>query len=57
MRPAVTYTRCATSSSEQTGHIITFAHFEEVNILTETRNIAESSDESNDNSIMPPLLS
>ena len=32
MRPAVTYTPCATSSREKTGDIITFTHFEEVNI-------------------------
>ena len=34
MRPAVTYTPYGTSSREQTGNIITFAHFEEGNILT-----------------------
>ena len=32
MRPAVTYTPCATSSREQTGNIITFTKFEEGNI-------------------------
>ena len=37
MRPAVTYTPCTTSSREQTGNIITFAQFEEGNILTKTR--------------------
>ena len=57
MRPAVTYTHCATSSREQTGNIITFTQFEEWNILTKTRNDAESGDKSDDNSIMPPLLS
>ena len=46
MRPAVTYTPYATSSKEQTGDVITFAQFEEGNILTETRNDAESGDES-----------
>ena len=46
MRPAVTYTLYATSSKEQTGNVITFAQFEEGNLLTETRNNAESCDES-----------
>ena len=54
MRPAVTYTSYATSSKEQTGDVITFAQFEEVNILTETEtcNDAESGDKSNNESIM-----
>ena len=50
------YTTFATSSREQTGNIITFAQFEEGNISTKTRNNAESGDESDDDSIMPPLL-
>ena len=54
--PSVTYTPFAASSKEQTGNIITFAHFEEGNLLSETRNDAESGDESNDDLIMPPLL-
>ena len=40
MRPAVTYTLYATSLKEQTGDGITFSQFEEVNLLTETRNDA-----------------
>ena len=36
MRPSVTYTPYATSCKEQTGDVITFAQFEEGNILTET---------------------
>ena len=44
MRPEVTYTPYSTSSKEQTGNAITFAQFEEGNILTETRNNAESGD-------------
>ena len=44
MRPAVTYTLYVTSSKEHTGDVITFAQFEEGNILTETRNDAESGD-------------
>ena len=46
MRPAVTDTPYATSSKEQTGDVITFAQFEEGNILTETRNDAENRDKS-----------
>ena len=52
MRPSVTYTPYATSSEEQTSNIITFAQFDEGNILTETRNDAESCDESDNESIM-----
>ena len=57
MRMTVTYTPCATSLREQTGNIITFTHFEEGDILTKNCNDAESGDESDDDSIMPPLLS
>ena len=52
MRLAVTYTLYATSSKEQTGDVITFTQFEEGNILTETRNDAESGDESENESTM-----
>ena len=52
MRPEVMYTPYATSSREQTGDVITFTKFEEGNILTETRNDAESGDESDNESIM-----
>ena len=52
MRPAVTYTPYATSLKEQTGNIITFAQFEEGNILTETRNNEESGDVSDKKCIM-----
>ena len=52
MRPAVTYTLYATSLKEQTGDVIMFAQFEEGNILTETRNDAESGDKSDNKSIM-----
>ena len=57
MRPSVIYTPCATSSRGETGDIITFAQFEEGNLLSETCNNAESGDKSDENSIMPPLLS
>ena len=46
MRLAVTYTPCAMSPREKTCDKITFAQFEEGNILTKTRNDAESGDES-----------
>ena len=52
MRPTVTYTPYATSSKEQIGDVITFTHFEEGNLLTETRNDTESSDEYDSKSIM-----
>ena len=52
MRPAVTYTLYATSPKEQTGAVIMFAQFEERKILTETRNDAESGDESDSKSLM-----
>ena len=42
---SVTYTPFATTSREQTGNIITFTQFEEENILTKTRNDAESGDD------------
>ena len=46
MRPAVTYTPYATSYKEKTGDVITFAQFEEGNLLSEIRNDTESGDES-----------
>ena len=52
IHPAVTYTLNATSSKEQTGDVITFAQFEEGNLLTENCNDTESSDESYSESIM-----
>ena len=57
MRPSVTYTPCDTYSREKTGDIITLAKFEEGNLLSETRNDAESGNKYDDSSIMPPLLS
>ena len=38
-------------------NIITFTHFEERNLLSENCGNAESGDESDDDSIVPPLLS
>ena len=52
MRPVVTYTPYATSSKEKTGDVITFAKFEEGNILTETHNDAESGDKPDNESVM-----
>ena len=52
MRPTVMYTPYATSSKEQTGDVITFAQFEEGNLISETRNNTESDDESDSESIM-----
>ena len=52
MRPTVTYTPYATSSKEKTGDVITFAQFEEGNLLSETRNDTESYDASDSESIM-----
>ena len=46
MRPTVTYTPYATSSKEQNGDVITFAQFEEGNLISETRNDTEIDDES-----------
>ena len=52
MRPTVTYTLYATSSKEKTGDVITFAQFEEGDLITETRNDTESYAESDSESIM-----
>ena len=49
MRPTVTY---ITSSKEQTRDLITLTHFEEGNLISETRNDTESDDEFNRESIM-----
>ena len=64
MHMAVSYTPYATSSREKTGDTITFAQFEEEDLLSETRNLLgqthdnmESGIKSGDNSTMPPLIS
>ena len=56
MSQTVTYEPCATSLRKQTVNIITFTQFEDGNLLSKTRNNAESGDKSDDNSIMPPLI-
>ena len=48
MRPAVSYTHYDTSPREQTGNIITFAQFEEGNLLSETRDDVERGDKYDD---------
>ena len=57
MHPYVTYTPCAKYLRDQTGDIITFAQFEEGNLISENCNNAEIGDKSNDDSIMLPLMS
>ena len=57
MSPDVTYTPCATSLRGETGDIIMFTQLEDSNILTKTRNDAESGEKSDDDSIIPPILS
>ena len=52
MCPTVTYTPYATSSKEQTGDVITFAQFEEGNLITETRNNTKIDDKSDSDSII-----
>ena len=48
----MTYIPYGTSLREQTGNIITFAQFEEGNILTKNCNNAEIGDEPDNESIM-----
>ena len=59
----VTYIPYATYSREQTGDIIMSAHFEDGDLLSETRNLlsetrddTESGNKSDDNSNPPPLI-
>ena len=48
MRTYVKYTPYFTFSKEQTGNIITFTHFEDGDLSSETREYADSGDKSND---------
>ena len=57
MRPSVSYIPYATYLKEQTGDIMAFAQFEEGNLLSEYHNSKESSDKSDDNLTLPPLIS
>ena len=52
----VSYIPYATSSKGKTGNIITLTQFEEGDLLSKTRDDAESSEKSDDDSIMPPLI-
>ena len=54
---AVSYIHFATSSREQTGNIITSAHFEERNLFYETCNYTESGKKSDDDLTLEPLFS
>ena len=56
IRPVLSCAPCVTSPREKTGYIITFAHIKEGNLLSKTCNDAESGEETDVNSIMPPLL-
>ena len=63
MQPAVPHIPYAASSREQPGNIITFAQFEEVNLLYETHNLwsktrdnTESSNKSYDDLTLPLLI-
>ena len=49
MRPAVSYITHATSTKKQTGNIITFTHFEEGNLLSETLNYTKIGNNSDNN--------
>ena len=57
MSPAVSYIPYTTSLTEQTIDTITFTQLEEGNLLSETCDDAENGDKSDDDSIMPPLIS
>ena len=57
MWPSVSYIPYATSSKEQTGDMITFTQFEEVNLLLEFRNGTESIDEYDNDLNLPPSIS
>ena len=54
IHPDVSYIPCDTTSRKKPGNIITLAYFEEGNLLSETRDNAESGDEYDDDSNMPP---
>ena len=57
MKPDVSYIPYATSSKGKTGDIITFAQFEEDNLLLKYRNNTEIGNRSDDDSTLPPLIS
>ena len=57
MRPFVKYKAYPTFSKEQTGDIIAFTQCEEGNLISETHDDEESGEKSNEDSLMPPLIS
>ena len=64
MRPSLSRTSYATCSRDQTGNIITFAQFEERNLLSEAQDLlsktldnTESGNKSDEDSTMPQLIS
>ena len=57
MQSAVSYIPYVTYSKEKTDNIITFAHFEEGYLLSETCNDTESGNKYDDNSNLAPLMS
>ena len=56
-RQAVSYIPYTTSSRYQTGNIITFTQFEEGDLFYQTRDDMETSNKSDDDSTLPPLIS
>ena len=57
VRPAVSYIPCATSSRGGNGNKIKFTQFGEGNLLSVTCYNAEIGDKSNEDSIIPQLIS
>ena len=57
VHPAVSYIPCDTYSRVKSGDIITFTHFEERDLLSETCEDAENGDEYDYESIITPLIS
>ena len=55
-RPDVPYIPCDASPREQTSDIITFSQFEDGALLSETRDNAYICGESDEDSIIPPLI-
>ena len=57
MQMSVSYIPYDISSKVKTGNITTFTQFEEGGLLLEYHNVTESSDKSDDDSTLPPLIS
>ena len=56
MQSDVSYITYATSSKKQTGYIITFTHFKEEYLLSETCKDTGSGNKYDDNSALAPLI-